>query len=112
MAFAKVTRERLESSDYYRLQVDVDKPLMAFGYNPLSGFSRRADMEVIRNAAARAAGDAIRSHIVLKWRSSPAYRDYWERYIAQYVEEELHREAHNHMGIWLLAPVTTNKMAL
>lgn len=44
-----VTEERYQSKDYYRMLVDIDKDLMAFGYNALVGCYGRERAERIRN---------------------------------------------------------------
>lgn len=89
----QVTKSRLSSTDDFRLQVNVDKRLMAYGYNAMAGYLNREAMALIRNQLRDVLDHEIEHQLAVLITSTPAFRDYLHVYLREYIEVALWSEA-------------------
>lgn len=93
----QVTKSRLASTDDFRLQVNVDKRLMGYGYNAMSGYLNREAMALIRNQLASVLELEIEHQLRVLITSTPAFREYLRSYLREYVDAALRDDA---MALW------------
>lgn len=85
----RVTRSRLESTDHFRLQVNADRELMAFGYNAMACYLNRESMALIRNQMAETMNKELSHQLTVLITSTPAFRAFLGKYMLEYVDPEL-----------------------
>lgn len=87
----KVTRQRMKTRAYYRLQVNADKPTVAFGYNLMGVTYDEAQMSVVRNLAARVCTRAVQDHLRVLLRRPGIDRTLHE-FLREHVDPECHAD--------------------
>ena len=97
MPLRPVTRERLASTDHYRLQVNADKELIALGYNAMAGYLNQEAMALIRNQMAGVMNNEIEHQLRVLIVSTPPFRAFLLRFLKQYVAPELQGKA---LALW------------
>lgn len=97
----KVTAERLESTDHFRLQVNIDKRMMAFGYNILVAFLQREPMSLIRNQHATALEEQIGHDLAMVWMTYPAFHEFVREYFKNQVGDDVRAEGKQYLAATL-----------
>lgn len=97
MAIQQITKERMASTDHYRQQVNVDKGLVAFGYNALAGYLSRAVMAHIRNQMTAALERELEHELRVAIEGKPGFSEYLSLYLRQYVAPDLQERA---VALW------------
>lgn len=94
MTIRKVTKERLESKDNFRGQINVNQFLWACTYNAMKGhFQKTEIMSYIRNSVAAELEQIACRHFTEQVESRPAFAEYLNHYLKEYIEPELQEDA-------------------
>jgi hypothetical protein len=94
MALARVTPERMAAVSDFRLQLNVDKALVAYGYNALVGYTNeRKAAAVLRRTLTGAVEQRLLEALQLLVAADDGFAAYLAEYRMRYVDAELQGQA-------------------
>ena len=84
----KITLERPESKDHYRLQVNVDQDTIAFGYNLLIEDLNREEAAELRNKLSDVTNDYLLHRFGMRLEANPSnFSDKIRQFVIRNVDE-------------------------